>query len=137
MSELLSAADLAELKAIHTDNMPDRVSTMRPPAVLSGAGVVRTDGAQRVLTPAAVLTNQPCRVAPAQNAREFVVGDQVVASSYRWVGLVAGADVKERDLVTVTMGGSGEVLQLEVVGLQQPHSYEVGRFALCKLKGAP
>lgn len=145
MPELLSKADQSELERIHTSNMPARCSSMRPPAVVSGTGVTRQDGGTRTLTPAQVLSAEPCRVAPASNAREFIVGDQVVASSYRWVGLTKGRDVKPRDEFTVTHGSlvngvwesNGQVQQFEVVGLQNPHSYEVGVFALCKLKGAP
>jgi hypothetical protein len=61
----------------------------------------------------------------------------MTAVALRLVSFAKGQDVTVRDRLVVTMGGSGAVVRLEVLGSPQPHSYEVLKSVLAKLEGTP
>ena len=134
MPELLNAATRRQLERLNTDNLPERALVKRPPALVAGSGVATALNGDRTLTPATIYTDEPCRVGPAV-PQDFTIGDQRVAAGQRIVSFTKGRDIKARDELTITLA-TGEVLQLSVVGLTTPHSYEIARVAICQRRGA-
>lgn len=143
MSEILTEADRLELQALNEDNLTERCTVTRMPT--APAAGTRLPGGSATLTPQTVYTDEPCRVAPLFAPREASVGDQVVAAGSRLVAFTKGRDVQARDELFVVFGrmvdgvwtSTGEMARLDVVGIQQPSSFEVGRFVIAKIHGGP
>lgn len=140
MPEILTDGDRLELQALNEDNLTERCTVRRVPT--SGT---RVPGGSATLIPQTVYTDEPCRVAPLFNPREVSVGDQATAAGSRLVSFAKGRDIQARDELLVAFGRmvggvwtpTGETAHLDVVGPQQPSSFEVGRFVIAQLHGGP
>lgn len=143
MPEILTEGDRLELQALNEDNLTERCTVTRLSTAPAAGG--RIPGGSTTLIPQTVYIDEPCRVAPLFSPHETTVGDQTMAAGSRLVSFARGRDIRARDELLVVFGRvvggvwtpTGETAQLDVVGLQQPSSFEVGRFVIAKVHGAP
>lgn len=109
---MLSAADLAGMRAAVTDSLPDTAQVQRATRTPDGMG-----GFTETWTTVATVA---CRIAPTGNApAEQVVAERVTDRVLWTLTLPAATDVTAADRITV---GSRT---FEVVGVLSPRSYEL------------
>lgn len=115
---MLSADQLAAMKATINASFPDSATIQRPSNVSDGAGGWTS----------AVSTTGPhsCRVDPAgSTANEYMTVDEIFSSSAHIITFPAGTDVRAQDRIVVG------ARTFEVRGVLSPAAWELSRRAVC------